>query len=53
MDKCKRGCCWTPHDVCAKQYQCDHHVSAVKQQETVDMMANATAELERTSKWKK
>ena len=22
---CQRGCCWTPHGVCATNYQCVHH----------------------------
>ena len=22
---CQRGCCWTPHGVCATSYQCGHH----------------------------
>lgn len=22
---CQRGCCWTPHGVCATKHQCAHH----------------------------
>lgn len=27
---CKRGCCWTPLDICAKQNECEHHENATQ-----------------------
>lgn len=43
-NSCKRGCCWTPHGVCARQHTCSHHVHERAEQDAREARASAVRE---------
>lgn len=46
MNDCKRGCCWTPHGVCARKRTCTHHEDAEETKTIRQMQETARLELQ-------